>query len=86
MPLYNYECKSCGDKFTKKFKVDDRKIPEQEMCSECGAVGRVQQVIEESPAFNYDNRMGAHRMTDSFNDRLKEIKKDKGRTSTIQTK
>ena len=43
MPLYSYECKSCEHLFEESFRIDDRKVPTENPCSECG--GEVVQVI-----------------------------------------
>lgn len=37
MPTYNYMCKTCEHEFTELLKMDDRKIPEEQPCPECGA-------------------------------------------------
>lgn len=36
MPTYNYMCKGCEHEFTEMHKMDDRKIPEEQPCPECG--------------------------------------------------
>ena len=43
MPLYSYECMSCGDFFEDMYTIADRKKPTLKPCQECG--GEVIQVI-----------------------------------------
>lgn len=73
MPLYEYSCKSCDHAFTKMNMIVDRKLPESEPCPECSVLGKVVQQIS-TPMIAYSNP-GSLKTTDSFNDRLKDIKK-----------
>ena len=54
-------------------------------CPKCGLAGEdhIGIMITGAPAFNYDNRMGAFRTTDSFNDRLKDMSKNIGKENTV---
>lgn len=36
MPIYSYQCKSCGHAFDELQKIADRKVPEGNPCPECG--------------------------------------------------
>lgn len=72
MPLYEYQCNECGHDFTRMQTIASRKDPEQQPCSECGEMA-VQQRIS-TPAISYSHP-GSMKTTDSFNDRLKDIKK-----------
>jgi putative FmdB family regulatory protein len=72
MPLYEYKCRMCELEFTRIHKIDDRKIPEGEPCPECGQ-GAVGMLIS-TPMVSYSHK-GSMKTTDSFNDRLKEIRK-----------
>ena len=36
MPWYDYTCDSCDHEFTEVFRMDDRKIPIENGCPECG--------------------------------------------------
>jgi putative FmdB family regulatory protein len=74
MPMYDYECKKCGDVFELEFKIADRKIPTEESCRLSTCDGEVRQMISAPPGFAYDN-IGAKKPDASFNDKLKEIKK-----------
>ncbi len=83
MPSYKYCCTSCGDEFTEIRKMDERDLPTKSACKVCG-----EQTIERpvsAPNFIY-NPSGMIKTTDSFNDRLIEIKKTKGRDNTINTR
>lgn len=82
MPSYDYRCKLCNNEFSGIRKVDDRLNID---CPECGK-SEVSIVITSAPPFNYDNRMGAHRTTDSFNDKLKDMAKNCGEGHTIVTR
>jgi putative FmdB family regulatory protein len=44
MPKYQYQCKSCEYTFEEYYKMDDRKIPEENPCPECGKM-EMRQVI-----------------------------------------
>jgi len=72
MPLYEYKCKTCEHESTQMHRIDDRRIPTSEPCVECGELS-VEFVIS-TPMVVYSNA-GSMKTTDSFNDRLKEIKK-----------
>ena len=37
MPWYDYTCDSCDHEFTEVLRMDDRKIPIENGCPECGA-------------------------------------------------
>lgn len=72
MPLYEYRCNSCGEEFDLVRSYDKRKEPEADPCPECGEVAVTYKVS--APKIGYFHK-GSMRTTDSFNDRLKEIKK-----------
>ena len=72
MPIYDYECKKCGDVFELEFKIADRKIPTEESCRLTTCDGEVRQLIS-APGFAYDN-IGPKKPDAAFNDKLKEIK------------
>jgi putative FmdB family regulatory protein len=72
MPSYNYSCKTCGNSFDEIHAIDDRNKPLEFPCSQCGnftlyiKIGTV--------PMSYQG--GGMNITDNFNDRLKEIKKN----------
>lgn len=50
MPQYTYKCKECEAYFDRFYTMDERHVPTQEPCPECGAeAGSVIQVIQGSP-------------------------------------
>lgn len=72
MPTYDYKCSSCEHATTQILKISERKDPESAPCSECGECTVTMQIC--APTIGYSNP-GSLKTTDSFNDRLKEIKK-----------
>lgn len=72
MPLYEYHCSNCEHDFTLMRSISERKSPESEPCPECNEL-EVKQMIS-APKIAYTNP-GSMKTTDSFNDRLKDIKK-----------
>lgn len=84
MPLYEYRCDSCGQEFSTRLKVSDRKDPEHSECPYCAVHGCVSMKIG-APLVSYSTNPGL-KVTDNFTDRLKEIKKTKGKGCTIETK
>lgn len=82
MPLYEYQCKHCDHGFSDVLKVDDRNAPLDAPCPACHAAGGVERVLSSARivAGVGDFRKG---VPDVFKDRLREIKKAAGRTSTI---
>jgi len=72
MPIYEYRCEHCGSAFTDRRTISERKVPEDEPCSECGQVS-VKQVVG-SPMIAY-SQPGVLRTSDNFNDRLKDMNK-----------
>lgn len=83
MPSYQYQCESCSHTFAKILKVDDRDEPTKLACPNCNEHAITRPVVASS--FIY-NPSGQIRITDSFNDRLIEIKKTKGAQNTINTR
>lgn len=72
MPLYEYSCTSCGHAFEETKKIAEREVPTTEPCKECGEMTVVKGIFS-APKVSYTNT-GSLKTTDSFNDRLKEIK------------
>jgi putative FmdB family regulatory protein len=82
MASYDYICKDCKQEFQGIRKIDDRlKID----CPECQS-SNIQIMIKQAQPFNYDNRMGAYKTSDNFNDRLKDMAKNCGSGHTINTR
>lgn len=71
---YDYQCKACNHVFERVLKMADRKVPEAEPCPECGET-QVKQTILACPTVNYSIKTAGVKTTDSFNDRMKDIKK-----------
>jgi putative FmdB family regulatory protein len=61
MPTYNYRCRSCEHEFSEMLKMDDRKIPVEKPCPECGkddiyqVIGAVRVVHEAGSRLKVDD-------------------------------
>lgn len=73
MPTYEYNCSNCLVEFEKIVPFEDRFRAEKEKCPGCHSEGSVKYNIS-APSIGYSHK-GSMKTTDSFNDRLKEIKK-----------
>lgn len=71
MPIYGYQCNDCGHTFDEKLAIDNRDDPCNQPCPNCQANTITRPIT--SPRIAYNN-LGSLKTTDSFNDRLKEIK------------
>lgn len=81
MPVYQYKCQDCQHVFDKKLRISERTVPIDDDCPSCDSKGHIQQVIG-TPLVSYSTNPGM-RITSSFNDRMKDIKKTKGEGCTI---
>jgi putative FmdB family regulatory protein len=84
MPLYTYRCISCEERFDKNLSIANRKEPEESPCPSCNEDATILHCVG-TPMVCYSMSPGL-RVTDNFNDRLKDLKKGKGRGCTIETK
>lgn len=57
MPMYDYECKDCGRRFTLLKSIKDRKEPEGEPCPSCGELS-VTQIITTNFEMMAPDRLG----------------------------
>lgn len=80
MPLYEYKCK-CGHAFADVYKINDRLKPTEDPCKECGET-TVERVLSAPRIVSGVGDLRA-KVSDNFKDRLREIKKTAGPTSTI---
>ena len=81
MPIYDYRCNGCGHTFDRALRMAECDTPTKEECPEC----LTEQVVQVIGAPRIVAGVGGLiSKTDSgFRDRLREIKKRAGRTSTI---
>lgn len=82
MPLYDYKCRSCEHAFTESRSVDERKVPLESPCSECG--GEIFQFISGTSLVT-DSMGTLRRAGTEWQDVLKGIKKASGKDNTIKT-
>lgn len=82
MPLYGYKCEECDHEFDDFKPINDRDQPLGEACPSCGTVGKVERTLASARIVS---GVGDFRrqVPDVFKDRLREIKKRAGKTSTI---
>lgn len=84
MPMYEYHCDSCGQDFSIRLKISERNDPELSDCPHCAVQGFVQMKIG-TPLVSYSTNPGM-KTTSNFNDRMKEIKRTKGKDNTIDVR
>ncbi|MCK5020075.1 MAG: zinc ribbon domain-containing protein [Candidatus Peribacteraceae bacterium] len=82
-PTYDYQCHGCEHIFEKTRKMADRKQPEDDPCPKCGSNGGVKHMLTPIP-LNYDGCHTNFRIPGEFKDKLIEVKKFAGKTSTIE--
>lgn len=73
MALYDYLCQACEHRFEGVRSIANRKQPESEPCPACGEMKVLQSIT--SACIGYTYKTASVRTTDSFNDRMKDIKK-----------
>ena len=80
MPTYDYQCSKCNFNFDKILKIDDRTIPTQEPCPNCGCNNSVSITLT-SPSLMSPFRVdGLKQPSGQFKERVQQIKKGLGRT------
>lgn len=84
MPTYQYKCNSCGNEFEEVLKISNRYDPIDNDCPHCDSRGHIEMVIGATKLlYSVDKSL---KTDDTFNDRMIEIKKTKGRNNTIDTR
>ncbi len=73
MPTYSYGCSDCGHEFDATHKIDDRKIPVESDCPECGKKS-VKQFISGANVCS-SVRLGITKAPSEVRERLNHIKK-----------
>ncbi len=71
MPIYDYQCRSCGKIETKNLKISDRDLPTKEPCSECS--GEVIKVMLGAPAMGDAIRLGITRPDGGMKEVLQKV-------------
>lgn len=82
MPLYGYECQSCGNEFVEMRTISERNAPENEPCPVCSEVGQVKKQLSNARIVAGVGDFRA-KVPDVFKDRLREIKKMSGKDNKI---
>lgn len=71
MPMYDYQCPACNHEFEKNVKIAN--MEESQECPECQTASS--RVIRGAPSLGDPVRLGLHKPSDAFRDRLREIDK-----------
>ena len=71
MPLYDYECKACGNQFDELIPMREREKPTKAKCIECGKK-KVVQVLTQM-AIGDSIRLGVTKPSSEFKDVLTKI-------------
>lgn len=79
MPLYDYQCKGCGQVLTLRKSIADRHEPESNPCEECGS--EISMVLSAPKIVS--GVKGPQSAPDGFKDVLRTIKKSSGKGNTI---
>lgn len=82
MPLYGYKCEKCGHEFSEVLSIAERNRPVDEDCPSCDSRGHIVKQVA-APLIASSSGKFHSKIPDGFKDRLKDIKKAAGRTSTI---
>ena len=72
MPMYDYECKSCGVIFEELVKIADRLAPTESPCTNCGE--REVKQVHLNLNIGDSGRLGVRRPDPAFNDVREKIK------------
>jgi putative FmdB family regulatory protein len=83
--FYDYTCSNCKEVWDESSTIAKRDLPSTLPCPKCGAVGCVSRLVS-APAVSYNGSKGVRAKAGSeWNGVLKQIKKNSGRRSTIET-
>lgn len=84
MPTYDYVCSECQHTFDKLLKIDDRALPTQEDCPNCGKNGCVALSFTAPSLMSPFRVDGLKRPSGQFRERVQQIKKGLGRNTTLK--
>lgn len=84
MPTYDYVCSECQHTFDKILKIDDRNLPTQEECPNCGKTGHVALSFSAPSLMSPFRVDGLKRPAGQFRERVQQIKKGLGRNTTLK--
>jgi putative FmdB family regulatory protein len=83
MPKYDYQCESCSYVREELVTYDDRDLPLEDPCPNCGETGTIKRLLCSPPVVGYHSRVRM-RTSENFNDRLKDIAKNRPDNNTIK--
>lgn len=80
MPMYDYRCASCSEVTTKMKSIDDRKVPCETPCGNCGGTLSLALLSAPHSVSGVENK---DKRPSGWKDVLGKIKKSAGRHNTI---
>ena len=72
MPLYDYQCQSCGIVFEEQMLIADRKAPTEKPCFQCG-YGEIDLLIS-AVSIGDPVRLGVTKPSVEFNEVMQKVK------------
>jgi putative FmdB family regulatory protein len=73
MPLYEYQCEKCDQKFESLRSIKNMKVPESEPCPNCGETNSVKQKVFTAQIWADAHRVGVKNSDDGFKEVLSRI-------------
>lgn len=78
MGVYNYKCRECEHEFDRYLKMDDRKIPLEEPCPECGTEGTIYQYFSKPVHVGDPFAFGKVKLNDGMKNVLDKVRRVPG--------
>lgn len=82
MPFYDFHCKHCNNRTTEQKTISERDEPTKQPCQHCNTEGSIERVIS-APALAMYGSTNL-KTTNSFNDRLVEMKRNLPKSAHTQ--
>jgi putative FmdB family regulatory protein len=79
MPTYDYTCLNCEHTFERLLRIDDRKIPTEEPCPNCGQ-NKIESCLSAPSLVSPFRIDGLKKPSPQFKDRISQIKSKLGKS------